>query len=159
MPRVCWMAGLVLALLAGRAVGGPPIPAVIAVIVAPANAQLQLDLPEIALIYQRKRQYWADGTRVQPVNLAADHPLRQAFSRAVFGADPAALDNYWNELYFRGVRPPYVVASNEAMLRFVAQTPGAIGYVDACKVSGAVAVVGLIDSAGQWRRGVTAPDC
>ena len=159
MPGVRWLAGLVLALLAGWAAAGSPAPPTIAVIVSPANAQLRLDLPDIALVYQRKRQYWPDGTRVQPVNLAADQPLRQAFSRAVFGADPAALDSYWNELYFRGVRPPYVVASNEAVLRFVAQTPGAIGYVDACLTSSAVAVIGLIDSAGHWHRGATPPGC
>ena len=159
MPGARWVAGLVLVLLGGWAAAGSPTPPTIAVIVAPGNASVRLDLPDIALVYRRQRQYWPDGTRVQPVNLAADHPLRRAFSRAVFGADPAALDSYWNELYFRGVRPPYVVASNEAVLRFVSQTPGAIGYVDACLVSSAVAVVGLIDAAGHWHRGPASPGC
>ncbi|WP_020649597.1 hypothetical protein [Solimonas variicoloris] len=131
----------------------------IAVIAAPARAEARLDLDTLALIYQRKRQYWPDGSRIQPVNLAADHPLRLAFSRAVLGMDAAALESYWNEQYFRGVRPPYVVASSEAMLRFVAETPGAIGYVDACLAGEGVAVIGWLDDAGRWHHGRGLPPC
>ncbi|WP_028009310.1 hypothetical protein [Solimonas flava] len=131
----------------------------IAVIVAPAHAEAHLDPGTLALIYQRKRQYWPDGSRIQPVNLAADHPLRLAFSRAVLGMDPAALESYWNEQYFRGVRPPYVVASSEAMLRFVAETPGSIGYVDACLAGASVAVIGWLDDAGRWHHGRSLPPC
>ena len=151
---VCVMA---LVLAAGSALAHAD--GAIAVIVPNARAGQPLDLDELVLIFQRKRQYWPDGARIQPVNLAADHPLRLAFSRAVLGADPAALDSYWNEQYFRGIRPPYVVASNEAMLRFVAETPGAIGYVDACLVGSDVAVIGYLDATRHWHRGHALPPC
>ncbi|WP_028079758.1 substrate-binding domain-containing protein [Solimonas soli] len=146
---------LLLALRAAPSFAEGPI----AIIVPPARAEARLERDELALIYQRKRQYWPDGARVQPVNLAADSPVRLAFSRAVLGADPAALESYWNEQYFRGVRPPYVVASNEAMQRFVAETPGAIGYVDACLVGSGVAVIGWLDGAGHWHHGRAVPAC
>ncbi|NGY05979.1 hypothetical protein [Solimonas terrae] len=129
----------------------------IAVIVAPLHADVRLDADDLALIFRRKRQYWNDGSRIQPANLAVDNAQRIAFSRAVLGADPAALDDYWNEQYFRGVRPPYVVDSNEAMLRFVAETPGAIGYVDACLAGNGVAIVGYLDGGGHWHRSRSAP--
>lgn len=131
----------------------------IAVIVAPQHGDARFDVSDLALVFRRKRQYWPDGSRIQPVNLAADDPVRIAFSRAVLGADPTALDNYWNEEYFRGIRPPYVVGSSEAMLRFVADTPGAVGYVSACQASSAVAVIAYIDSGGHWHRRSSVPAC
>lgn len=124
----------------------------LAVIVSVHQADTPLDLDELALIYARKRQFWPDGRRIQPINLAAEHPLRLRFSRAVFKAPPATLDSYWNEQYFHGVRPPYVVASDAAMLRLVSNTAGAIGYVDACRASDEVRIVGFIDAEAHWRR-------
>ena len=56
------------------------------------------------------------------------------------------MEDYWNQLYFQGVLPPYVVASEEAVLRFVARTPHAIGYLDACAVDDSVRVLFLIDA-------------
>ena len=131
----------------------------IAVIVPKARAEQHLDFNELTLIFQRKRQYWPDGARVQPVNLGADDPSRLAFSRAVLGADPPALESYWNEQYFRGIRPPYVVASHAAMLRFIADTPGAIGYLGVCEVTDDVALIGWLDAAGHWHRGRPTGSC
>ncbi len=41
----------------------------------------------------------------------------------------------------QGISPPHVVASQEAVMRFVANTPGVIGYVAACKVDKRVKVI------------------
>ena len=43
--------------------------------------------------------------------------------------------------YFDGVLPPYTVNSEEAVIRYVAQTSGAIGYVQACLVDERVKAV------------------
>jgi hypothetical protein len=59
----------------------------------------------------------------------------------VFGVDPDMMENYWNEQYFRGISPPPVVASSEAMLRFVEATRGAVGYVPSCEVDSRVVVI------------------
>lgn len=93
-----------------------------------------LKAEELSLIYWRKKQYWQGGVRIHPVNLHAEHPLRLIFSKAVLGNLPAEQTTYWNGLYFHGTSPPYSVQSEEAVLRYVATTKGAIGYVDACKV-------------------------
>ena len=130
----------------------------LAVVVAPQHADVGYSAAELALIYQRKRVYWPDGRRIEPVNLPLLHPLRRAFSLAILKLEPAALDDYWNEQYFHGVRPPYVVASAAAVLRFVAQTPGAIGYLDRCEVDDSVAIIGVIDN-GRWHATRAPPPC
>jgi hypothetical protein len=47
-------------------------------------------------------------------------------------------------MYFHGVLPPYVLASEEAVILFVSATPGAIGYVSACIPEHGVDVVLLV---------------
>ena len=61
------------------------------------------------------------GARVVPVNLQAGNPLRQTFSRVVLGSSPEEMEKYWTDMYFHGISPPFVLSSQEAMLRFVAQ--------------------------------------
>lgn len=94
---------------------------------------LQFSPDKLKLVYLRKQLYWPNGKRIYPVNLQTEHMLRRVFSQVVLGSLPAEQVAYWNGLYFNGIRPPHVVNSEEAVMRYVAQTPGAIGYVDACK--------------------------
>ncbi len=95
----------------------------------------------LAQIYRKQVVLDDDGIRLHPVNLPAGHPLRALFSQAVFRRSPLEMAGYWNEQYFQGISPPHVVASQEAVMRFVANTPGAIGYVAACKVDKRVRVI------------------
>lgn len=94
----------------------------------------QLSVRELGPIYWKKKQFWQGGSRIHPVNLHAEHPLRIYFSKTVLGSLPNEQADYWNGLYFHGTTPPYSVQSEEAVLRYVSITKGAIGYVDACKL-------------------------
>jgi ABC-type phosphate transport system substrate-binding protein len=104
----------------------------LAVIVARDALPAPLDEGTLRDLYLKKIFLDARGRKLVPVNLPADHPVRQAFSRALFHQEQEALQDYWNQRYFHGITPPYVLASQQAVVRFVAQTPGAIGYVLPC---------------------------
>ncbi|MEO7325051.1 MAG: hypothetical protein ABIW82_09510 [Dokdonella sp.] len=54
------------------------------------------------------------------------------------------MENFWREMYFNGVFPPYVLDSEQAVLLFVSKTPGAVGYVTSCKHDAGVRVVLVI---------------
>jgi hypothetical protein len=128
----------------GLALGAPviePPGQPFAVIVAPDVNDPALSRDAVSLIYRRKQTLWKDGRRIQPVNLPAGAPLRRAFSQCVLGQPPEGTEDYWREMYFHGVLPPHVVASEEAMVLFVIATPGAIGYVSACPPDARVVVV------------------
>jgi hypothetical protein len=139
--------GVGAALCLGLLAAGAPAAAepAIAVIVArgPAAAA-PLSQTLVLGIFGRKRLLWPDRSPILPVNLPASHPLRRNFSLWVFDKTPEDLQDYWNDQYFHGVLPPPVLASEEAVIRFVASTPGAIGYVSACSVDRRVEVVALI---------------
>lgn len=119
----------------------------LAVIVAADHARSARP-QDIALIYRRKKLFWNDGTKVIPVNLPASDPLRGLFSRVILGASPEELEKYWNTMYFHGVSPPFVLSSEEAVLRFVIQTPGATGYISYCHADSRVKVVLIVTAAG-----------
>lgn len=110
----------------------------LAVIVANTQAGRVSGLVDLSLIYRRKKLVWINGERLRPINLPPDHALRRIFSQQVLGSSPEGLASYWNAMYFQGVSPPHVLASEEAVLRFVTDTPGAIGYVSACKADARV---------------------
>lgn len=122
---------------------------VIAVIVANEQATKMISMPELKLIYWRKKDYWANGKHIHPVNLPADHPLRLQFSNRVLGSLPSAQNDYWNGVYFHGISPPYVLNSEEAILRYVADTNGAIGYINACNTDSRIKVVGWLAETGE----------
>lgn len=151
-----WLAVAWLAIVAGTAAAADE--PWIAVIAEP-GVQAPLDGAALARIYRRRTQVDDQGRRYIPVNLPADHPLRRRFSRAVLGVAPEALDAYWNQQYFLGVTPPHVLGSEAAVGRFVAGTPGAIGYRSTCPDDGTVRVLLLIDPAGALHPPGAGPAC
>jgi len=121
----------------------------IVVIVASGSPANTLSIEKLALIYRRKKNFWENGQRIQPVNLPASHPLRRAFSMQVFNHTPEDMDDYWRDMYFHGVLPPFVLGSEEAVIRLVASTPGAIGYISHCTVDHRVSVLLILDGGPQ----------
>ncbi len=114
------------------------------VIVSKDTGVRALSLPQLARIYSRKVLIGADGVPWAPLNLPANHPLRRAFSQAIFKRLPEDMENYWNIQYFKGILPPYVVASEKAMRQYVASTPGAVGYIRPCHLGSGVKVVATL---------------
>ena len=111
----------------------------IAVIVHPSRTTaLTSDL--LGQIYLRRKRFWDDGTPIVPLNLSAGAPLRARFGATVLRQSEARLADYWNRQYFYGILPPATLASAEAVRRYVAADPRALGYVPASEVDGSVRV-------------------
>ncbi len=125
--------------LAPLAQAEPSTPIIAIVVSSNQNSDdLKLAHNQLSLIYWRKQLYWPKGQRIKPVNLSTEHALRLQFSQKILGSAPKSQIDYWNGQYFNGVLPPYSVNSEEAVLRYVTLTAGAIGYVQACTVDSRV---------------------
>lgn len=151
------LASLMAVFLVSASQAGEPEIA-IAVVVGKNHAKPPKKM-DAALMFRRKKLFWADGTKVNPVNLPASNQLRRVFSQAMLGASPEDLETYWNGMYFHGVSPPFVLSSEEAVLRFVTQTPGAIGYVSYCKVDSRVKTVLLFTASGPISESAARASC
>lgn len=86
---------------------------------------------ELSSIYLLRTSNWKDGTRIVPVNREAGSNARAIFAMRVLEQPQAALDAHWNRMNFKGITPPLIQESDNAVLTFVQKIPGAIGYVSA----------------------------
>jgi len=99
------------------------------VLVIRADAPLKtLNRAQIRDIYLGKTRFAGD-LRLFPLQLGADDPLRQQFERETLKLSRAALREWWIRRHYLGQRPPKVVGSAEAVLAYVQQVEGAVGYV------------------------------
>jgi ABC-type phosphate transport system substrate-binding protein len=112
----------------------------VAVIVHPER-HAELSIEEVTQIYLRRKRFWNDGAPIVPLNLPSQAPLREHFSRIVLNQTEARLADYWNRQYFYGILPPATLASTEAIRRYVASDPNAIGYIPVSEVDGSVRVI------------------
>ena len=111
------------------------------IVVAADSTIISLNKRQLEHIYSRKTQINKQGKRWVPINLDISNPLRIAFTEKLFKQRPENMEAFWNIQYFKGISPPYVVSSEEAVLRFVVSTPGSIGYINACHFDSRVRVV------------------
>jgi len=88
----------------------------------------RLDAEHLRALYLGERHYM-DTQRIKPLSLKADDPLRQAFEREVLKMDREEIHAFWIKQHYLGKRPPKVLSSVEAVLRYVEKLPGTIGYV------------------------------
>lgn len=72
-----------------------------------------------------------NGARVFPVDLRPGDRLRQRFLELYLGQDEDKYIGYWTVRRYVGKgMPPRELDSQEAVIQYVNQTPGAISYVD-----------------------------
>ena len=101
----------------------------------------------VSRYFLKKVSRWDSGAVALPVDLPADSPVRDAFSRRVLSKSVSSIKAYWQQQIFsgRGV-PPTERPSDEEVLSFVRGNPAAIGYVSsAAPVGPGVRVVQVVD--------------
>jgi ABC-type phosphate transport system substrate-binding protein len=101
------------------------------VIVHPSLAGSNIRRADLAAIFLKKAPRWGAGGTAIPVDQSGTSAVRGAFSQAVLGMPVATVVQYWQKQMFGAtpLRPPFVKGSDPEVLAFVAETPGAVGYV------------------------------
>jgi hypothetical protein len=107
------------------------------VVITHPSRPIAIDVDDLRRIFLKQRRFWPDGSPIVPIN-QEDGLERELFDRGVLQSEAARLAAYWDRRYFEGVFPPITLASDEAVRRYVASRPNAIGYVDARSVDDSV---------------------
>ncbi len=103
---------------------------------------------DLAAIFLKKATRWGGGGTAIPVDQSGTSAVRGAFSQAVLGMPVGTVVQYWQKQMFGAtpLRPPFVKGSDAEVLAFVAETPGAVGYVSrATALPGGVKALDVID--------------
>jgi ABC-type phosphate transport system substrate-binding protein len=89
-----------------------------------------LSTHSIRAVFAMRQRSWPDGQAVRVFVLPDDDLLHIRFTKAVLGVFPHQLRLAWDRQVFSGSgQAPQRVADEIEMLRRVAATPGAIGYI------------------------------
>jgi ABC-type phosphate transport system substrate-binding protein len=99
------------------------------VVVNPQVKGSQISRTALTQIFLKQAQRWGDGAPALPVDQSVKSQVRNSFSHRVLGQSLVEVQVYWQRKMSQGVTPPPVRTTDEDVLSFVAQTPGAIGYV------------------------------
>ncbi len=100
------------------------------VIVNPGLENEGLKLNALRAIFSMRLRAWSDGTPVKVFVLSDDARVHVSFSKKKLQIFPHQLRYAWDRLVYSGTgQAPMKVGSEEEMLKKVAATPGAIGYL------------------------------
>ncbi len=114
----------------------------IAIIVNPNSGVSQLSKSQVKRLFLGKSRRFPNGHRALPVNQDEDSPVRIEFNQKVLQKNERQIKAYWSKKIFSGkAQAPKELSNDMAVKRFVAQTPNAIGFIDARYVDDSVVVV------------------
>lgn len=122
--------------------GMQPAMADVVVVSNPKSGVERLSQQEVVFLFMGRWHQLPSGIEAQTLDQAVDSPQRTEFYRRLVNKDPAQIRAYWSRLTFSGgTRPPRTTESSEEMIRLIAATPGAIGYLERSQVDARLRVV------------------
>lgn len=100
------------------------------VIVNPQNALHSISPKDLSLVFLKKNTRWPNGQKIELIALPDTTSASIAFDKEIFKRSPAAIRAYWQQEIFSGRSvPPIEKTTDDEVIAFVANNPGAIGYV------------------------------
>lgn len=144
------VAVLLTATLAGRSPGPsrqPIADGVLAIIVHRSNPVDKLTLAELRRIFLFETQTWGNGRKITVMSREKGQPERAEAIRLICGMSEEQYDRHVLFQTFRGamLQGPREILSASAMLRFVFNVPGAIGYVPVAEADDSTKVLRIND--------------
>ena len=111
----------------------------LAIVVNRNNPLSEISLADLRRVFRGQRSRWTNGRRVTLVMRDPGAPEREAILRSLYGLD----ETEYRRSHMRAIvsgeaEAPKTLASNNGVLRFVYNVPGAIGYVPARDVDESV---------------------
>lgn len=93
-------------------------------------AEQELSVAQLRRIYSMRQTRWSDNTPITLFVLPSQHQVHKTFAQQTLKILPYKLERIWNKSTFSGLGvAPIVVNSPDEMLKAVASTPGALGYM------------------------------
>lgn len=118
----------------------------VVVITHPSADIKALSRDDVMRIFLGKTKTYPNGKQAIPVIPKEGVETRKKFETSVFQKTPVQIKAYWTRLLFTGRgNPPQTFDSDEAIRQKVAETPSAVGYIDARAVDKSVRVVYTVE--------------
>lgn len=117
----------------------------VAVITHPGVKEIGLSKNKLAQIYLGKMKNYSNGRSIKAVDLPKNSAAHKKFYRSVVKKSDSAMNRHWSKLKFTGKgKPPKKLDTAREVIKWVANTEGAIGYIDGKYLNKSVKVVLII---------------
>ena len=67
------------------------------IVVNPSNPVTSMSRDDVSRIFMTKSTKFPDGRSASPVDLPANSPIRESFSKDIHGKPASAVDAYWQQ--------------------------------------------------------------
>jgi ABC-type phosphate transport system substrate-binding protein len=113
-------------------------------IVQPQNVATELSRNSLRAIFAMRTTAWPDGSPIRVFVLQDKNKVHVSFCKDILGMFPYQLRRVWDRQVFSGTgTAPTIVKTEQEMRIRVAETQGAIGYMNANDMdSSAVKIIG-----------------
>jgi ABC-type phosphate transport system substrate-binding protein len=117
------------------------------VVVVAAKSSVGAMTPEqVSQLFLGKSPTLPGGQSAVLIDQAEGSAARDGFYAKLAGKNAAQMKALWSRLTFSGTaQPPKAVGGDAEVKRAVAETPGAVGYIDKGALDGSVKVVLAVD--------------
>lgn len=117
------------------------------VVVHSSNSTEAVTKAQLSRIFLKKTAGWPQGPRSQPVDQDSKSPVRASFTTAVHGKSVTSIELFWQRQIYSGRSfPPPELSSDQEVLEYVRDTPGAVGYVSSeARLKGDVKVLEITE--------------
>lgn len=113
------------------------------VVVANPNVKLNaISQIELTKIFLGQSSVYPDGSKAVPLDINGDH--RNSFYTYILKKSPTQLEKYWARMIFTGKAQPPRQISSKDVKSIVADTQGAISYMDSAAVDSSVKVLTVV---------------
>lgn len=115
----------------------------VAVVVHKDNPLEDISLDNLRKICRAEKQFWDGGEKIYLLLRESGSQEKAIMLKTVYRMDEMELKKFWLAKLFREEIPsfPKTLGSNEAVKRFVAHVPNAIGFIDGQYVDDTVKVL------------------
>jgi ABC-type phosphate transport system substrate-binding protein len=109
------------------------------VIAHPGSTVHSISVAQLSRLFLGQSTSYSDGSRAVPLDVSGD--TRNQFYSSILKRQPEQVEKYWARMIFTGkAQPPREVRLGD-IKSTVAETPGAISYIDSSKVDSSVKVL------------------
>lgn len=134
MKKTILLVSILFVTLSAFAPAGPEL----AIIVNKENTIDKLTAGEVKLYWLRKiKKRWPDMNKnIKPVDRKTSNPEQDAFYSKVLGMSAADVETYFSQRQYESAEKPQdKLASDAAIIDFVAEEAGAIGFVNSASLT------------------------
>lgn len=117
------------------------------IITHPDNPLDSISRSQASSLLLKKRSRWPDSDlKADPVDLPGDSSVREQLSRDLHERSVSSIKSYWQKQIFSGRNsPPPELSDDRAVIAWVAEHPGAIGYVSPRAQLNGVKALSVVD--------------